>query len=83
MRKFSSGNKPAVYGALTIHQAAAQLADAINRNQDLSNIRVGLHDEIFQGNQPVLAGVDSRSTYCYLLAAEEHRDAETWAIHLM
>ena len=66
-----------------IHQKAARTAVAINRRQDLSGIRVGLHDEIFQGNQPVLAGVDARSTYCYLLAAEEHRDAETWAIHLM
>jgi hypothetical protein len=27
--------------------------------------------------------VDANSTYCYLLAAEDHRDAETWAIHLM
>ncbi len=66
-----------------IHQSAAQLAEAFNRSQDLSAIRVGLHDEIFQGNQPVLVGVDARSTYCYLLAAEEHRDAETWAIRLM
>ena len=50
---------------------------------DLSPIRVGLHDEIFQGSQPVLAGVDARSTYCYLLAAVEHRDADTWGIHLL
>jgi hypothetical protein len=28
---------------------------------------VGLHDEIFQGATPVLAGVDARSTYCYLI----------------
>jgi len=41
-----------------------------------------LHDEIFQGINPARR-VDARSTYCYLLAAEEHRDAETWAIHLM
>ena len=66
-----------------IHQTAAQLADAINRRQDLSRIRVGLHDEIFQGNQPVLTGVDAKSTYCYLLSAQEHRDADTWAILLM
>src|SRR5665647_768066 len=46
-------------------------------------IRVGLHDEIFQGSQPVLAGADARSTYCYLLAAAEHRDADTWGIHLL
>ena len=35
---------------------AAQQAGAINREQDLSGIRVGLHDEIFQGATPVLAG---------------------------
>jgi len=58
-------------------------AGEINRAQDLSPIRVGLHDEIFQGNQPVLAGFDANSTYCYLLAAEDHRDADTWAIHLL
>jgi hypothetical protein len=50
-------------------QWAAQQAGAINRDQDLSGIRVGLHDEIFQGVTPVLAGVDAQSTYCYLLGA--------------
>ena len=65
------------------HQAAARQAGAINRSVDLSPIRVGLHDEIFQGSQPVLAGVDARSTYCYLLAAAEHRDAHTWGVHLL
>ncbi|MBC7683659.1 MAG: hypothetical protein H7176_00330 [Bdellovibrionales bacterium] len=60
-----------------IHQAAARQAGAINRGIGLSPNRVGLHDEIFQGSQLVLAGVDARSTYCYLLAAVEHRDADT------
>jgi hypothetical protein len=49
----------------------------INREQDLSGIRVGLHDEIFQGTMPVLAGVDAASTYCYLLTVADHRDADT------
>jgi len=53
-----------------------------NRRQDLSRVRHGLHDEIFQGAWPVLVGVDAASTYCYLLSLEEHRDAETWAIRL-
>src|ERR1700685_2161835 len=44
---------------------------------------VGLHDEIFQGTLPVLAGVDAASTYCYLLAVAEHRDADTWGVHLL
>jgi hypothetical protein len=44
---------------------------------------VGLHDEIFQGNQPVLTGVDAHSTYCYLLVEAEHRDGDTWGVHLL
>ena len=64
-------------------QAATRQAGAINHDQDLSRIRVGLHDEIFQGATPVLAGVDANSTYCYLLAAERRRDADTWGVHLL
>src|SRR3954463_14223363 len=64
-------------------QAATRQASAINQGQDLSRIRVGLHDELFQGATPVLAGVDARSTYCYLLAAERRRDADTWGVHLL
>ncbi len=64
-------------------QAATREASAINHDQDLSSIRVGLHDEIFQGAAPVLAGVDAQSTYCYLLAAEQRRDADTWGVHLL
>jgi hypothetical protein len=70
----------------TVHdvlQAATQQAGVINRQQDLSGIRVGLHDEIFHGGKPVLAGVDAHSTYCYLLVAEPHRDADTWGVHLL
>ena len=62
---------------------AAQCAGAINRAQDLSGVRVGLHNEIFQGNQPVLAGIDAASTYCYLLQGVEQRDADTWGVHLL
>ena len=53
------------------------------RDQDLSGIRVGLHDEIFHDGKPVLAGVDAASTYCYLLVAAQHRDADTWGVHLL
>ena len=70
----------------TIHnrlQSAAKKASAMNLTQDLSAIKVGLHDEIFQGSQPVLVGVDASSTYCYLLAAAEHRDEDTWGVHLL
>jgi hypothetical protein len=70
----------------TIHNvlhAAAQQAGVINRAQDLSCIRTGLHDELFHGAKPVLAGVCTESTYCYLLSGEEHRDVDTWGVHLL
>jgi len=70
----------------TVHNrlaAAAGCAALINAAQDLSPVRVGLHDEIFQGNQPVLAGIDAASTYCYLLVGAEHRDETTWGVHLL
>ena len=70
----------------TIHnrlEAAAVKATEINQAQDLSGIEVGLHDEIFQSNRPVLVGVDAASTYCYLLQGVEHRDEETWGWHLL
>jgi hypothetical protein len=62
-------------------QAVAQVRQ-LNAVEDLSAVRAGGHDEIFQSGQPVLVGVDLDSTYCYLLAAEDQRDGETWAIHL-
>jgi len=69
----------------TIHNivmAAVQKARLVNGEEDLSKIRVGAHDEIFQGD-PVLVGADPFSTYCYLLAQEPSRDAVTWAVHLL
>jgi hypothetical protein len=42
-----------------------------------------VHDEFFQGATPVLADVDAASTYCYLLAVAEHRDAGTRGVHLL
>ena len=43
----------------TIHhrlQAAAATAADINQAQDLSDIKVGLHDEIYQADNPILVG---------------------------
>jgi len=70
----------------TIHnivRGAIQKSQQINNAQDLSTIRVGLPDEIFQTGKPILVGVDAESTYCYLLAAEDHRDETTWGVHLL
>ena len=70
----------------TVHnliQKVVAPARAITAKEDISQIHVGAHDEIFQNRKPVLVGVDTRSTYCYLLSLEDHRDAETWAIRLL
>jgi hypothetical protein len=70
----------------TIHNllvVTSNQATQINGSQDFSAIQVGLLDEIFQGNQPVLAGVDATSTYCYLLSEAEQRDETTWGVHLL
>ena len=70
----------------TVHnrlEAAAATAAEINQSQDLSGIEVGLLDEIFQSNRPVLVGVDAASTYCYLLKSVDHRDEDTWGWHLL
>jgi hypothetical protein len=67
----------------SIVRQAVSIAHEVNAAQDLSRVRAGSHDELFQAGQPVLAGMDLDSTYCYLLVPEAHRDAETWGIHLM
>jgi hypothetical protein len=64
-------------------QEAVDTARQINQRHDLSRVRIGAHDEIFQAGRPVLVGVDTESTYCYLLRQEEHRDADTWGIRLL
>jgi hypothetical protein len=63
-----------------IVHAAVGPADAHHERQDLSAVRVGAHDEIYQTNQPVLVGLCASSTYCYLLSQEKHRDADTWGV---
>jgi hypothetical protein len=65
-----------------VHGAVPQ-ARRINRQYDLSDVRVGLLDEIHQAGDPVLVGVDAASTFCFLLSPEGHRDAETWGIRLL
>jgi hypothetical protein len=65
-----------------VHSAVAR-ARHINESQDLSAVRIAADDEIFQAGQPVLVGVDTRSTYCYLLSPEEHCDGDTWGVRLL
>jgi hypothetical protein len=65
-----------------VHSAVPD-AQRINQQYDLSTIRIGLLDEIFQAGDPVLVGVDARSTFCFLVSQENHRDAVTWGIKLL
>jgi len=66
----------------TLYEAVLRSRE-IHAREDLSGIRVGAHDEIFQSGRPVLTGVDVHSLYCYLLSLEDHRDAETWGVRLL
>jgi hypothetical protein len=45
-----------------IIQSSLSKAEEINNSQDLSSIKVGAHDEIFQGKTPVLVGCDVKTT---------------------
>jgi hypothetical protein len=64
-------------------RAAMSRARALNQQDELSAVRIGAHDELFQARQPVLVGVDVASTYCYLLSLEEQRDGVTWGVRLL
>jgi hypothetical protein len=70
-------------GVHNIVHGAVPPAYRINQQYDLSPIRIGVLDEIFQAGDPVLVGVDARSTFCFLLSLEDQRDAETWGIRLL
>src|SRR3954463_2974723 len=70
----------------TVHnivEQAVAIARPINESQDLSRVRIGADDEIFQARRPVLVGIDTASTFCYLLSQEEHRDGDTWGVRLL
>ncbi len=65
-----------------VHSAVIP-AQTINQEYDLCRIHVGLLDEIFQADDPVFVGVDAKSTFCFLLSAEQHCDADTWGLRLL
>jgi hypothetical protein len=70
----------------TVHnilQQAVDKARVLNAAEDLSTVRVGAHDEIYQARRPVLVGAEIESTYCYLLAEADHCDETTWGVHLL
>jgi hypothetical protein len=61
---------------------AAERAQAYDDKVDLSGIKQGANDEIFQCGKPVLTGIDPESTYTYLLEEANDRTAETWSIYM-
>ncbi len=70
----------------TVHNVVyehLQKAKKVNLEQDLSDVKEGLHDEIYQADDPVLVGCCASSTYCYLLKVEDTCDANAWGVHLL
>ncbi len=61
----------------------SSVANVQNQSQDLGQVTLGAHDEMFAYNKPILSGIDIPSLYCYLLSQERHRDADTWGINLL
>ena len=57
---------------------AADRAAEFDESIDLSGIRQGANDEIFQCEMPVLTGIDPISTYIYLLQQADDRSSQTW-----
>ena len=70
----------------TVHNIVHDAIDKArphNLGQNLAHIDIAGLDEIFQKRRPVLVGADIRSTYCFLLSAEDQRDGDTWALRLL
>lgn len=61
---------------------AARRAESFDSSVPLDGITQGANDEIFQGNVPVLTGIDAESTYVYLLAEAGDRSADTWQLFM-
>ena len=66
-----------------IVDGAGDRAATVNAAYDLSGIQECTADEVFHRHQPILTAVDIPSRFCALLAKEEHRDADSWGVHLL
>ena len=62
-----------------LNQAADRAAE-FDASIDLSGIRQGANDEIFQCGTPVLTGIDPVSTYIYLLRQADERCDLKWVV---
>lgn len=71
------------YGKISsILAEASERAERFDAGIPLESITQGANDEIFQGNVPVLAGIDTESTYVYLLSEAGDRSADTWQLFM-
>ena len=71
------------YGKISsILAEASERAEQFDASIPLDSITQGANDEIFQGNIPVLTGIDTESTYVYLLAEAGDRSADTWQLFM-
>ena len=71
------------YGKISsILAEASERAEQFDASIPLDSITQGANDEIFQGNVPVLTGIDTESTYVYLLAEAGDRSADTWQLFM-
>jgi len=61
---------------------AAVKAQVFDDSISLEGIRQGANDEIFQGNTPILTGIDAETSYIYLLEEAADRKAETWEVYM-
>jgi hypothetical protein len=62
---------------------ASKRAEEFDKKIDLSGIKQGANDEVFQVEEPVLTGIDLESRYVYLMEPEKDRTADTWEIDMM
>ncbi len=61
---------------------AAHNAIKLNKNEDLSAIKVSANDELFHGSKPILSAICTNSLYCPLLKKTDNRKAKTWESEL-
>lgn len=66
----------------SIIREASERAQQFDDQITLETIKQGANDEIFQGNVPVLTGIDPESTYIYLLEEAGDRTADTWELFM-
>lgn len=65
-----------------IMKEASEAAMLFDENVDLSRIKQGASDEIFQGNTPIMVSMDLDSTYAFMLKEATNRSSETWQLYM-